>query len=419
MEYVLKGDLAFSISKNELQTIKNGYIHVKDGLILGTYKKLPASLGKKKLLDYSNKLIIPGMSDLHLHASQFGYKGTAMDVTLLEWLDKYTFPIEAKFKDEKYAKKAYKIFVDSLRKTFTTRAVIFATLHLEGTFILASLLEKAGIEAYVGIVDMDRNVPDFYKHSVEQARKDNIEFALRLKDFKHVKPIITPRFTVSCTDEMLSMLGEVRKEYKLAAQSHLDENHDEIAFVESLCPDAKHYTDTYDRAGLLENSVMAHCIFVKDEELKLIKEKNVYIVHCPESNTNVSTGGICPVRKYLDMDMHIGIGSDVAGGSTLNLLQNLKLAIQLSKVINYGQNTNYSPLTAEEAFYIGTLGGGSYFGKVGSFMEGYDADMVVVDDLKGDPSHIDFSIRDRVERLLYNGQDSFIINKFIKGNQIL
>ncbi|MCQ2800014.1 MAG: amidohydrolase family protein [Bacilli bacterium] len=419
MEYILKGDLAFSKNKNTLETIKNGYIHVKNGIIEGTYKRLPEALKKKKLLDYSGKLIIPGMSDLHLHASQFGYKGTAMDVTLLEWLDKYTFPIEAKFKDEKYAKKAYKIFVESLRKTFTTRAVIFATLHLEATTILASMLEKAGIEAYVGLVDMDRNVPDFYRHSVEEAKNDNIEFINRLKDYKHVKPIITPRFTVSCTDEMLSMLGEVRKEYGVASQSHLDENRDEIAFVKSLCPDAKHYTDTYDKVGLLEGSVMAHCIFVREDELQILKDKNVYLVHCPDSNTNVSTGGICPVRKYLDRDMHIGLGSDVAGGSTLNLLEAMKLAIQLSKLINYGQDTDYSPLTAEEAFYLGTLGGGSYFGKVGTFAEGYDADIVVVDDLKNDPSHIKFSIRDRVERLIYSGQDSFIVNKFVKGKKVL
>lgn len=419
MEYIIRGDLAFSINKSTLETMENGFLHVKDGKVIGTYQRLPKELKTKKFLDYKGKLIIPGMSDLHLHASQFGYKGTAMDVTLLDWLDKYTFPIEAKFAEKSYARKAYKVFVESLKKTYTTRAVIFATLHLEGTFILAKLLEEAGLEAYVGLVDMDRNVPDFYKHSVEKAKEDNIELVKRLKDFEHVKPIITPRFTVSCTDEMLAMLGEVRKEYGLASQSHLDENRDEIAFVKTLCPDAKHYTDTYDRVGLLENSVMAHCIFVNDDELQILKDKNVYLVHCPESNTNVSTGGICPVRKYLDMDMNIGIGTDVAGGSTLNMLQNLKLAIQLSKLINYGQDTNYSPLTAEEAFYLGTLGGGSYFGKVGSFMEGYDADIVVVDDLKNDPSQIDFSIRDRIERLLYNGQDSFIVSKYVKGKRIL
>ena len=113
--------------------------------------------------------------------------------------------------------------------------------------------------------------------------------------------------------------------------------------------------------------------------LKTLKEKDVYLVHCPESNTNVSTGGIMPVRKYLDEGMHVGIGSDVAGGSTLNLFANLKLAIQLSKIINHGGKNNYKPLTAKEALYLGTLGGASYFGKAGSFMEGYDADILVID----------------------------------------
>lgn len=419
MEYIIKGDIACSLDKNHLFTMKNGYLHIKDGEILKTYKTLPDNLKKKKLIDHSNKLIIPGMSDLHLHASQFGYKGTAMDVTLLDWLDKYTFPIESKFKDEKYAKKAYKTFVDCLKHTYTTRAVMFATLHLEGTYILAKLLEEAKIPSYVGLVDMDRNVPDFYKHSVEEAKRDNIEFINRLKDFKYVKPVITPRFTISCTDQMMKMLGEIRKEYGVAATSHLDENPNEIAFVKELCPDSKHYADTYDRFGLLENSVQAHCIYCTDEELELLKKKNVYLVHCPESNTNVSTGAIMPVKRYLDMGLNLGVGSDVAGGSTLNLLKNLKLAIQLSKTINYGHDTDYKPLTAEEAFYLATLGGGSYFGKVGTFKEGYEADIVIVDDLKNDPSNMRFSIRDRIERLIYNGEDSFIVSKYIKGNKII
>ena len=418
MEYIIKGDIAYNKSLNELVTIHNGYLHVKDGKVIGTTKSLPKGLSSKTLIDHSGKLIISGLADLHLHASQFAYKGTLMDVTLLEWLDKYTFPREAAFKDEKHAKKAYKVFVDCLKKSFTTKAVIFATIHLEGTYILCELLEKAGIDAYVGIVDMDRNCPDYISQTVEGAKKDNIELIKRLKGFKHVKPCITPRFTVSCTDEMMKMLGEMRNEYKVASQSHLDESEEEIAFVKELCPDAKSYTDTYDRVGLLDHSVMAHCIYVTDEELKTLKEKDVYMVHCPESNTNVTTGGIMPVRKYLDMGMHVGIGSDVAGGSTLNLFANLKLAIQLSKVINHGDRNNYKPLTAKEALYIGTLGGASYFGKAGSFMEGYDADILVLDDLKEDPSSMKFSIEERIERLMYNANESFLVSKYVQGRKI-
>ena len=418
MEYIVKGDIAYNKRLNEFVSIHNGYLYVKDGKIVKAMKSLPKELKKKKLIDYTGKLILPGMADLHLHASQFAYKGTLMDVTLLEWLDKYTFPREAAFKDEKHAKKAYKVFVDCLKKSFTTKAVIFATIHLEGTYILCELLEKAGIDAYVGIVDMDRNCPDYISQTVEGAKKDNIELIKRLKGFKHVKPCITPRFTVSCTDEMMKMLGEVRNEYKVASQSHLDENEEEIAFVKELCPDAKSYTDTYDRVGLLDHSVMAHCIYVTDEELKTLKEKDVYVVHCPESNTNVTTGGIMPVRKYLDMGMHVGIGSDVAGGSTLNLFANLKLAIQLSKVINHGGRNNYKPLTAKEALYIGTLGGASYFGKAGSFMEGYDADILVLDDLKEDPSSMKFSIEERIERLMYNANESFLVSKYVQGRKI-
>ena len=125
-----------------------------------------------------------------------------------------------------------------------------------------------------------------------------------------------------------------------------------------------------------------------------------------------------PVRKYLDEGMHVGIGSDVAGGSTLNLFANLKLAIQLSKIINHGGKNNYKPLTAKEALYIGTLGGASYFGKAGSFMEGYDADILVIDDMGGDPSSMKFEIEDRIERLMYNASESFLVAKYVDGHKI-
>ncbi|MCQ2772230.1 MAG: amidohydrolase family protein, partial [Bacilli bacterium] len=131
--FILKGDIVYSNKDRSLNFHKASYL-VSDGRIsLGIYKKIPAKYKDYPVLDYSGKLIIPGFSDLHVHASQYQYRGTGMDVELMEWLEKYAFKEERKFQSNGYAKKAYSLFVDELKSGFTTRASIFATIHREGT----------------------------------------------------------------------------------------------------------------------------------------------------------------------------------------------------------------------------------------------------------------------------------------------
>ena len=157
-------------------------------------------------------------------------------------------------------------------------------------------------------------------------------------------------------------------------QSHLSENFGEIAWVKELCPATHFYGEAYSQFGLFGGdcpTVMAHCVHSSDEEIALMKKQGVYIAHCPQSNTNLSSG-IAPARRYLDAGLHIGLGSDIAAGSSLSILRAMADAIQVSKLYWRLADSSVRPLTLEEAFYMGTEGGGSFFGKVGSFKEGYE-----------------------------------------------
>ncbi len=200
-DFVLKGNICFSKSKNELVCV-DGYLVCANGLSKGVFEKLPLEYKDYKLYDYSNYLIIPGLIDLHIHASQYAYRGLGMDYELLDWLKYEAFKEESKYEDIAYAKAAYKIFVDELRKSATTRLSIFASRHIQATIELMDQLEESGLISYVGKVNMDRNAPvplvetNSYIDTKEWLDKT-------IAKYKNTKPIITPRFIPSCSDELM------------------------------------------------------------------------------------------------------------------------------------------------------------------------------------------------------------------------
>ena len=414
-KFIIKGTFIDTLTKDEFR-IRKGFILVEDGLIKNFSEENPDT--SIKLYDYTGKLIIPGLSDLHLHASQYPNTGLGLDLELLDWLDTYTFPEESKYKDIEYAKKAYQTFVDDLAKTATTRASIFATLHTDMTLLLMDLLEQKKICAYVGKVGMDRNCPDFYIE--KNGKEETLRFVeeCQKRNYKFVKPIITPRFTISCTDEYMKYMGELAKKYNIAVQSHLSENFGEIDFVRQLRPNDKFYGESYDKNGLFGKevkTVMAHCVHCPKEESELIKKNGVYIAHCTTSNSNISSG-ICPAGRYLREGYNIGIGSDISGGHTLDLFEVIRHAIQVSKMNLRYINPKEKPLTLSETFFMATNKGGSFFGKVGVFEKDYEFDAIVLDEslIK---NIREYNEKERLERFIYN-KDAKIESKFIRGNKI-
>lgn len=387
--------------------IREGFM-ISDGQrFLAFCENLPAEYAGAELHDYSGCLILPGFTDLHLHAPQYGYCGTAMDLELLDWLNRYTYPEEARFEDPAYAREAYSVFVRDLAQTATTRACIFATIHTDATLELMRLLEDAGMIAFVGKLNGNRNAPDYYLEATTaegMAETKRWLTACETEGFRRVKPVLTPRFTPSVTDDYMAELGRLAGERQLPVQSHLSENPDEIAWVSELCPDTSFYGETYARYGLFGGgrpTVMAHCIYSPPEENALIRQNGVYIAHCPTSNANV-IAGICPAAYYLRNQYRIGLGSDIAGGHTLNLFAVMAAAIQSSKLRWKYVDASERPLSLSEAFFMATAGGGSFFGKAGLFEPGYEADAVVIDDseLKGIRP---FSPLERLERYTYLG----------------
>lgn len=420
--FVLKGDICYSKTKQELITKENHFLVCEDGRITGVFPELPKVYENLPLHDCSGQLIIPGLVDLHVHAPQYTFRGMGMDMELLDWLDTRTFPEETRYEDISYAEKAYRMFVGDLQRSATTRACIFATRHEEATVRLMELLEEAGVCAYVGKVCMDRNSPDPLREldadTSANATKRWIS-ACQEKGFSRVKPILTPRFIPTCTDELMEQLSEIQKQYQLPMQSHLSENIGEIAWVKELCPWSESYGEAYEHFGLFGKEVptiMAHCVHSTKEEREKMLNNGVFIAHCPQSNTNLSSG-IAPVRVYLEENHRIGLGSDIAGGASLSIFRAMTDAIQMSKMRWRLVNEEEKPVTVEEAFFMGTKGGGAFFGNVGSFEPGYEADILVLDESRI-PSVQKLTVRDRLERFLYLCTDADVKEKYVAGEKL-
>ena len=422
MNFILKGNICYSETPQSLQITENGYLVCEDSRVTGVYRELPEAYANLPITDYGDSLIVPGLCDLHTHAPQYTFRGLGMDMQLLDWLQTYTFPEESLYSDLEYADKAYTLFSNAMLRGATTRACIYATIHPQATTLLMEKLEQAGIVSMVGLIGMDRNCPEALRFdSADVAYNETRAWIESTKDrFKNTSPIITPRFIPTSSNELMIKLKELQKKYSLPVQSHLSENKAEIDWVKKLCPEAETYSHAYNQFGLFGGTqtptIMAHCVWLEEIEKELINENNVFIAHCPQSNTNIASG-IAPIRKYLQQGLNVGLGSDVAGGCHLSIFRAMSDAIQVSKLNWCLLDHNDSPLTINEAFYLGTKGGGSFFGNVGSFESGYEFDAVVINDINMLSTRT-LSIEERLARVIYDSDDSQIVAKYVRGRKV-
>lgn len=420
MDFVLKGNLCYSESPERLTTLPGGYVVSINGICEGVFETLPERYAALSLTDVGDRLVLPGLCDLHVHAPQFAYRGLGMDLELIQWLETCAFPEESKYASLAYAARAYDLFVDAIKKSATTRLSCFATLHVPATLLLTQKLEAAGLRGFVGKVNMNRNSPpNLCELDADTVGAETEGWVKETRArFARFQPIITPRFIPSCTDALMRRLSAIAGEYDVPLQSHLSENHAEIKWVNELCPNANGYADAYERFGMLgSKTIMAHVVYPEPEEITLLRERGVMVAHCPASNMNIRSG-IAPVRKLLNAGVRVGLGTDVAGGQTIDMFRAVTDAVQASKLYWRLIDQDDRALTLAEAFYLATKGSGAFFGKVGSFDKGYELDAIVLDDT-GLPHPQELTVAERLERAIYLSGDCKITQKYVAGEPIL
>lgn len=418
MAKAYQGHILYTKNPDRFEIYENGAVIVEDGRVVEVLKTLPENLEALEVFDMGDRLIIPGFVDLHFHAPQFPNLGLGLDKELLPWLEDYTFPEEAKYSDLDYAESVYTRVAREIWRQGTTRIVLFSSVHKESTELLMSIFDRAGLGAYVGKVNMDRNCPDFLVETTGQsieATKAWLEATVNL--YPRVKPLITPRFVPTCTSELMQALGDLAAEYNVPVQTHISENQAEVDWVRELHPESEDYATVYEDHGLMgDKTVLAHCVHNTDAEIEKMAKLGVFAAHCPNANYNLASG-IMPVRKFLNAGVKVGLGTDVGAGHKVSIASVMSTAIQASKIAWLNSDRTLAPLSTSEAFYLGTKGGGAYFGKVGSFEPGYEFDALIIDDHRLGVTE-GRTLEERLQRFLYIGDDRDIVTRFVSGDEI-
>lgn len=413
MTEVHAGNIIYSGRDKKLICRKQGFVVLEDGLVEGVYPVVPQEYRNAHLIDHGKALIIPAFSDLHLHAPQFYQRGVGMDRLLLDWLDTYTFPQEGRFSDLEYAGNAYEQFTSELIRQGTLQAAVYATVHYESTSILFDIFEKKGLYGYIGKLNMDQRCPEYLKEETLHSLKETERFICEHSGSKRVRPIITPRFAISCSEPLIEGLGRLVKRYQVPFQTHLCESLEERKSVSELFSSYSFDAQIYERYGLFDSplSLLAHCIYLEPEDIRVMKDHGAVAVHCPDSNINV-TAGLMPARRLLGEELTIALGSDIGGGHEVPIYRAIARAIQVSKLrgLLYGKEER---LSLEEAFYFATRSAGECFGQIGAFEKGYHFNALIIDDSRfSGPQR---SLAERLERFCYIGDDRDITERYVDG----
>jgi len=417
---ILKGNIVSAPRLGEPDITEHGCMVLEDGVITGVFSEVPEAFRNVPAEDYGDCLILQSFADLHLHAPQFPMLAMGMDLPLLDWLNAYAFPTEARFADEDYARTVYRRLARELIENGTTRVCMFSSLHRRATLILMDELEKAGVTGFVGKVNMDRNgAPGVLEETTEDSMAETLRWLDECGDFPHIRPILTPRFTPSCTDRLMTFLGDLARERNLPVQSHLSENHREMEWVRELHPDCAQYWETYAKFGLWnERTVMAHCVHSDPREREAMRRAGVTAVFCAASNNNICSG-VAPVKAMLAEGLKVALGSDIAGGDTLRMFDVVASSIRASKDRRIMDNWQTAFLTVPEAWYLGTTAGAKFFGGGDGFAPGDRLHAIVLDDSGLVEPTRPLSVRERFERCVYLRQPDAIRAVWSDGRKVV
>lgn len=407
--------------EENVRFIEDGLMLVDNGRIewLGPWEegkdKVPASV---RIRSYPGKLVMPGFIDTHIHYPQAEMVG-AYGEQLLEWLNNYTFPTEARYKDKEYSREMSTFFIKQLLRNGTTTALVFGTVHPESVDALFEEAEKINMRMIAGKVMMDRNAPDYLLDTPEIGYNQSKELIEKWHKRGRLQYAITPRFAPTSSPEQLAMAGKLKAEYPdTYVHTHLCENTDEIAWVKELYPEQDGYLDVYHHHGLTgPKSVFAHCIHLEDKEWDCLQETDSAIAFCPTSNLYLGSG-LFKLQEAWSRNIKVGIGTDIGAGTTFNLLQTLNEAY---KVMQLQQHR----LSAFEAFYLATLGAANSLSLdhlIGNFEVGKEADFVVIDpcatplqQLRYDSSK---DLADKLFLLMTLGDDRSIYRTYVDGRLV-
>ena len=367
-----------TVNPESVRYTENGAVLVADGHIVWTGQAgdEPADLSAGAARhDYGDNLILPGFVDGHVHYPQIGVIAS-FGAQLLDWLEKYTFPEEARFSDPDYADRTAKLFLDLLLANGTTTAAVYCTVHPESADAFFAESSARNLRMIAGKILMDRNAPESVRDTAQSGYDETKLLIEKWHGQGRNLYAVTPRFAPTSTPAQLEACGTLMSEFPdIYLQSHVSENTEEVKWVAELFPDARSYLDVYGRFGMLgARALYGHAIHMDDADLAQAAGTDTKFVHCPTSNLFIGSG-LFRMQETRAAGVDVMLGCDVGGGTSLSPFATMKAAYEIAQFSGYS-------LTPEEAFWLSTSGGAetlSLGDRIGKLQPGYEADLVVLD----------------------------------------
>lgn len=423
MTCVIKGQtLSFTDDGRAVHESKGAIAVGDDGTILwsGPQPLLPHAFRQAAVDDHGSMIVMPGFIDAHIHFPQ-NRMLAAPGKDLLDWLTRFTFPEESRYADAAYATAAAEIFLQRLFQHGTTSALAFCSVHKACADALFAAADARGMALVTGKTMMDRNAIPAVQDDAETGARESEELYHAWHGKGRLRYAVTPRFAITSSEAQLRLSGELLVRLPGALmQTHLSESPGEIAFVAKLFPDAKDYTDVYDRFGLLsDRSLFAHGIHLSERECARLSEAGASVIHCPTSNTFLGSGLMSmPHLRKSGRPVHIGVATDVGGGTSYSMLATLGEAYKVQML------AGYKP-TAVELFAMATRGNAERLRighETGAIETGKYADLVVLDPcatpVLASRQEVSSSFEDVLFSLMILGDDRAVRATYVAGRKL-
>ncbi|MCK0142702.1 guanine deaminase [Aliiroseovarius sp. F20344] len=357
--------------------IRRGAVAIKDGTILdvGEADTLRAAHPDAPVTDMGDALLSPGFVDTHVH-----YPQTAIIASwgkrLIDWLNSYTFPEEGRFGDAGHATEVAETYFDLVTASGTTTTVSYCTIHPESVDAYFGAAQKRGLRVLGGKTCMDRNAPDNLRDTAKSAYDDSKALLERWHGQDRLSYVITPRFAPTSTPEQLEALGALWAEHpELLMQTHISEQHEEIAWVADLFPEAEDYLDVYEKFGLVKpGALLGHAIHLTERERDRIREVDASLIHCPTSNMFIGSG-LFDMNGLMTQGHRIGLATDTGGGSSFSMLRTMAAAYEVGQLSGFA-------IHPAQLWWLATAGSANaiHLGdKIGRLAPGYEADIIAID----------------------------------------
>lgn len=360
------------VARDAFCCIEDGLLLVEEGRIVSA-EPYQNTTGVD-VVDYRGKLLMPGFVDAHVHSAQTDVIASQSS-SLLDWLDRHTFPAEARFADAAYAREASEYFLDELLRNGTTTAAVFPSVHPESVDAFFGAAERRGLRMAAGKLMMDRHCPQPVRDEAESSYRDAQALIHRWHGKARLAYAVTPRFAPTSSERQLELAGRLLQEHAdLLLQTHLSEHEEEVRWVRELFPWAHNYLDVYARYGMIRpGALFAHCLHLDAGEWQRLAAGGAAAVHCPSSNLFLGSG-LFDLAAARRAGTAVSLGSDVGGGTSFSMLRTMHDAHKVAQM-------RRAPFDALDGFYLATLGGARALGmqeRIGSFQPGREADFIVL-----------------------------------------